>query len=138
MTTTRTHARPSFEVVQVLIKRGDIIALRKLLAEGLDPNLRHKFGSTILMVAAGYGRTDVVRLLLAKGARVNDVDSHGNSSLALAALGGHCATVAALLGAGASVRVSPHGVSLLRFADWGGGASKTRRHFDILRSAGAS
>lgn len=133
-----TEGSWTFEQVQALVKRGDIISVRRLLDAGLDPNLKHRFGATILMVAAGYGRTSLVELLLARGARLNDVDKHGCNALADAALEGHVKTIATLLEHGASVKVSPHGVSLLTYASWGSGKLKTNKHFSILRAAGAS
>ena len=133
-----TEGQATFERAQVIIKRGDIIAMRKLLDAGLDPNSRHRFGSTLLMVAAGYGQTRIAELLIARGAIVNMIDKFGSSALADATLEGHCATIRALLEHGATVKVSPHGVSLLTYALWGRGELKTCRHLGILRSAGAT
>ncbi|MFL6195534.1 MAG: hypothetical protein ACJ75H_15265 [Thermoanaerobaculia bacterium] len=72
------------------------------------------------------------------GRGVLAINDFGASALAYAALRGECRTIQVLLDAGASLDVRPHGVSLLEFAGRGDGDFKTRRHFELLRAAGAS
>lgn len=89
------------------------------------------------MLAASAGHTAIVDYLLSAGASVHAVNKFGASPLAYATLSGECRVIQSLLQAGASIHVKPHGVSLLEFAERGGGRFKTRRHFDLLRDAGA-
>lgn len=118
-----------------LIKSGDVIAIRKLIAFGTDVNLRNRFGSTLLSVAAHHGRTDIAGLLLSAGANVHAVSDHGCSALADAALKGHCRTMQLLLDAGAATGVRPYGMSLLAYAGIGG--CQGGRHIELLLEAGA-
>ena len=90
------------------------------------------------MLAAGSGHTAIVDYLLSAGASVGAVNNFGASPLAYATLSGECNVIQSLLSAGAPFDVKPHGVTLLEFAKRGGGRHKTRRHFDLLRDAGAS
>lgn len=55
--------------------RGDVAAVRRLLAEGADVNARTRYGATALFFAADKARLDVVSLLLEKGADPNVKDS---------------------------------------------------------------
>jgi ankyrin repeat protein len=128
----------TFEQFHRLIKKGDLIAVRELIASGVGADLRNRSGWTPLMLAANEGHTPIVSLLLAEGADVQAVNDFGASALAYAALRGECRTIQALLDAGASVDVRPHGVSLLEFARWGDGDFETQRHFELLRAAGAA
>ena len=131
-------ADKTFEQLHRLIKKGDLIAVRDLLASGVDANLRTRSGWTPLMLAANHGQTAIVSFLLSAGADVQATDECGASALAYAALRGECRTIQVLLDAGASLDVRPYGVSLLAFARSGDGSLKTQRHFELLRSAGAT
>jgi len=119
------------------IKKGDLLAVRKLIASDTSLNATNKFGWSPLMYAACEGNTPIIRTLIAAGANVNSVNNFGVSPLAYAALQGHWRAVELLLNAGARVNVKPHGVSLLQFAEAGGGSFVTAKHFEILRKAGA-
>jgi ankyrin repeat protein len=90
------------------------------------------------MLAAGSGNTSIVDYLLSAGASVGAINNFGASPIAYATLSGECSVIESLLRAGAPIDVKPHGVTLLEFAERGGGRHKTRRHFDLLREAGAS
>lgn len=90
------------------------------------------------MLAASKGHTPIVRFLLSAGADVQATNDFGASALAYAGLRGECRTIQVLLDAGASVDVRPHGVSLLEFSGSGDGRFKTQRHFELLRTAGAT
>ena len=92
------------------VHKNQIASVAALLDAGADPNERATGGSTALLMAAGYGATDIVRLLLAHGADPRIKDHSGRSPLAMAASGvgdidkftlGHCqaATVKVLLDA---------------------------------------
>jgi len=120
------------------IKRGDIFRLRKLLESGANADVQYLYGWRPLMMAAGTGNTAIIKLLLGRGAQVNAVNAFGCSPLAYAALEGRIRAIRCLLAAGASVEVRPHGVSLLQFAQAGGGRFRTQRHFVLLVEAGAT
>jgi uncharacterized protein len=122
-----------------LIKKCDIPGVRALIATGADVNARSRFGWTPLMLAAHAGWTPIVECLMANGADPSATSdhNHGYSALALAAIAGHVRTMQKLLDAGASVNVSPLGRSLIEFAQMGIGNSKTCRHVELLRGAGA-
>jgi ankyrin repeat protein len=119
------------------IKKGDLLAIRKLAGAGADVNATNRFGWSPLMYAACEGSTPIMRTLIAAGANVNAVNNFGVSPLAYAALEGHWRAVELLLNAGARVNVRPHGVSLLQFAEGGAGRFVTTKHFEILKKAGA-
>jgi ankyrin repeat protein len=78
-----------FNKVHRLTKKGDIIAIRSLLDEGLDPNLTNRFGWTLLMLAALHGRTDVADLLVSRGADPTKINKFGDSPDSLANLKRH-------------------------------------------------
>ena len=56
-------------------------AITALLDVGADPNRADPRGSTPLMMAAGYGSTDIVQLLLRRGADLRLRDSGGATAL---------------------------------------------------------
>jgi uncharacterized protein len=78
-----------FNKAHRLTKKGDIIAIRSLLDEGLDPNLTNRHGWTFLMLAALHGRTDVADLLVSRGADPTKVNKFGDSPASLAKLKKH-------------------------------------------------
>lgn len=53
------------------INNNDYIIIKKLLENGMDPNLQSARGRTALMYAAGEGRIDIIKLLIEYGADVN-------------------------------------------------------------------
>lgn len=132
-----TSGEHEFEEFFDAIKKGDVLAVRRLIESGSKINAGNKFGWTPLMVAAGRGNTPIIEMLLAAGGDVNSVNDHGVSPLACAALDGHWRAIEVLLKNGASVDVRPHGVSLLQFAGWNSGSCDTHRHIEILEKAGA-
>jgi ankyrin repeat protein len=126
-----------FNLFQNLIKKGDLVAIRKLVESGADINIQNHNGWTPLMDAAMRGRVSIIEYLLSKGADVKPVNTTDASALAYAALSGECRSIQILLDAGAPLDVRPHGVSLLEFVGWGKGRFRTQRHFKLLQSAGA-
>ena len=94
------------------IKRGRIVQVKEYLEKGGTPNLsyvlRHGFtNSSLLMVAANFGRPSFINLFLDYGADIDFVDVIGRSALVIAAINGHRNCVELLLERGASVRVRP-------------------------------
>jgi ankyrin repeat protein len=78
-----------FNKVHRLIKKGDIVAIRSLLDDGLNPNQTNRFGWTLLMLAALQGRTDIADLLIAKGADPSKLNKFGDSADSLALVKGY-------------------------------------------------
>jgi hypothetical protein len=63
------------------IMKNDAQAVRKLLAEGADPNQGQFFGQTPLVLAINNSNVPVVRELLQRGADVKATDQHGSTTL---------------------------------------------------------
>jgi len=85
-----------FDEVCRRIKRGYISELAERLDSGLDPNLKNRFGWTLLMMAAMEGRRDVIDLLISRGADFRAVNQFGNTAESLAHHGGHKGAAARL------------------------------------------
>jgi uncharacterized protein len=79
----------AFNEVHRRIKKGDLLGLRHSLERGLDPNLRNRFGWSLLMLAALHGRSDAVELLLARGADRHFQNQFGDTAHSLAFSKGH-------------------------------------------------
>lgn len=62
----------------------DAAAVKELLADGKNPNVRQSDGVTPLMVAAGNGDGEIASLLLARGADPNLKAPGGNSAMSIA------------------------------------------------------
>jgi len=86
------------------ITRADTVAVKRILADGVDPNARHpQVGSTPLTVAAILGHTRIVGQLLDGGAEVNGRNSDGGTALHAAAFLGRAEAAELLLARGAEV-----------------------------------
>lgn len=72
-----------------------------LLKRGVDVNARNEQGETALIIAAWYGRDELVEILLKKGADPNVKTRKGLSALKVASANGHAGIVKKLLGCGA-------------------------------------
>ena len=81
---------------------GDVAAMKQALASGADPNTKDpESDSTLLVVAASMGHTEVVALLLEHGADINMKGRGGGTALHAAAFLGRAKTVKLLLDKGA-------------------------------------
>ena len=80
-------------------RRGDGDAVRTLLAEGADVDVRYGDGTRALHWAVHLDAGDVVTLLIAAGADVNADDDHGVTALSLASLNASVDLVRILLAA---------------------------------------
>ncbi len=95
----------------------DALAVRALLAEGVDVNTPRADGATALLWAAHWDDLDTVDLLLRAGADVQAADDHGVTPLARAAENASTAMVEKLLTAGAGANaVQTSGLTLLMTA----------------------
>src|SRR5437899_20656 len=107
----------SVDSLRHAIKRGDTLHIAHFLESGGDANLRAKFGTTLLMLAAQAGHSPIIDLLLQAGADINAVSDHSYSAVSLAALAGHIRLVEHLLDRGAHVprdAARMHLIGLLR------------------------
>ncbi len=82
-------------------QRGDLTALRRLLAESPALDARDAGGRTALMLAVLHGHQEAVNALLAAGADPNAADANGTTPLQAALAGGHSAIAVALEQSGA-------------------------------------
>ena len=68
-----------------IISSNNILGLRTLLEDGLDPNITGFYNNeTALMYATTYGHIDIIRLLLEYNADPNLTDDEGETALAMA------------------------------------------------------
>ena len=87
-------------------RRADAVAVRALLADGVDANTRYGDGTTALHWATHRDAADLVTQLVAAGADVNIGDDHGVTALSLACVNGSVTIVQTLLAAGADVNAA--------------------------------
>ena len=102
---------------------GNIKAVEKALADGMDVNARHpESGDLLLPGVALMGHTNIVTLMLKKGADINGQNRDGVTALITAAFLGRAETVEVLLKHGADPNIrnndgsAPMDVAKL---DWG-------------------
>jgi len=106
---------------------GDIEAVRRLLAEGVDANVVDELGRTGLINAAWRGHTDIVELLAGAGVDVDATDDDGRTGLMWSAINGHPVTLKRLLAFDAYVdAVDGRGMTPLMRAAWNGHADAVR------------
>jgi ankyrin repeat protein len=82
--------------------KGELDAIKDLLAKGTDVNARDERGGTALMQAAVANKTDVVKFLLESGADIDAQTDGGNTALIAAAGKGNREILQILLDAGAN------------------------------------
>jgi hypothetical protein len=101
-----------FDALHRLIKKSDIISLRRELDLGMNPNLSNRFCWTLLMLVALEGKLSIGELLVSRGAEVNATNDFGETALSVAAHRGHTRFIRFLLANGASTNCHPHGSGL--------------------------
>eukprot|EP00245_Coleochaete_scutata_P012323 TRINITY_DN475_c0_g2_i1.p1 TRINITY_DN475_c0_g2~~TRINITY_DN475_c0_g2_i1.p1 ORF type:complete len:396 (+),score=116.29 TRINITY_DN475_c0_g2_i1:113-1189(+) len=89
--------------LQSVASRGDVEALKALIAQGADKDEQDIEGRTALHFACGYGEVKCSEALLEAGAAVDAVDKKNNTALHYAAGYGRQECVEILLKSGASV-----------------------------------
>lgn len=95
--------------------------IRKLLADGADPNFEDASGVTPLINAAARGNNRSIRLLLDAGARIDEDGDNGCSALTWAARNGWDKTTEILLDRGATIDHRDKGeLTPLMRAAWNG------------------
>jgi ankyrin repeat protein len=73
------------EQLQDAARKGDAVAVKKLLDEGVDVNTKFRYNATALFYACDHGHVDVVKVLLDKGADMSVKDTfYGFTPLMLA------------------------------------------------------
>ena len=102
-----TDASRSGDDMCSAVRRGDINALKGLLAKGVDTNTGDsEFGVSPLSWAALLGETDIAELLIHNGADVNGRNRDGGTALHGAAFLGHADTAELLVRKGADVNAT--------------------------------
>lgn len=109
-------------------KLGDVVALKRAIASGVDLNQADSQGWTPLFHAAHVGTTEAVELLINAGADVNKGSETGFTALFSAVLAGHVDAVRVLLNAGAVV-APVQGIELRGYAI----QQSSSRHEAILK-----
>lgn len=85
-------------------RKGHIDAVRLLIENGADVNVRAKNGNTGLCEASFMGHLDIVKLLIENGADANVIDDYGNTVLQDGVCSGNVEIVKLLLENGADVK----------------------------------
>ena len=89
--------------------KGDIKAVKALLAAGANVNAKTKGGWTPLQMAAWEGHTKIVKMLIEAGAKVNAKGTEDWTALHYAVGGRHMEAVKVLIEAGANVNARLQG-----------------------------
>lgn len=91
------------------VRQGDVDAVDRLLAAGVDVDSRDRYGQTALMLAARLGHASVVERLIAAGADLNRTAKYRLSALMLAVINGHESVARKLVAAGADTSLTGSG-----------------------------
>lgn len=96
---------------------GDKAAIKALLKEGIDVNVRDWDDLTALVPAASAGHLDICKFLVGEGIDVNAADKDGITALMEASIMGHGKVVEYLIEAGATVdQTAESGITALWLA----------------------
>ncbi len=100
------HEEPRMPRLMDAAYRGDLAAVKALVAQGIDVNERNAYGATALMMAAGgtpvtsqtyEGSTEVLAYLIDHGADVNVIAGNDTTALRYAIMHHNIASVRLLL-----------------------------------------
>ena len=80
---------------------GKVNAISQHIAAGTDLNAKDQYGSTPLMIAATFGKTDIALALIKADAKLNITSNDGSTALHTATFFGRKEIVQALLNKGA-------------------------------------
>lgn len=84
-------------------RKGDVAAVKAVLAQGAEVNAKTRYGASALSFAADRGYVEVMKVLIENGADVNMKDTFYNAPvITWAAYNGHTAAVKLLLANGAN------------------------------------
>ncbi len=95
---------PSVDLHMAALK-GDIETIRQHIKAGSDLNEKDQFGSTPLIIASTFGKTEVAIALIGAGADLNLRNTDGSTALITAAFFCHTKIVKALLDKGADKNI---------------------------------
>ncbi|WP_291490181.1 ankyrin repeat domain-containing protein, partial [Desulfurella sp.] len=84
------------------VSNSNATLVKKILAQGINPNVKDKNGSTPLMYAAYYGNLEICKILIAHGADVNARSVVGGTALGAAKESGNQSVYNFLLQHGAT------------------------------------
>jgi len=105
VTSNNSDAVPEVSIHMAALQ-GDIVAIRQHIAAGTDLNMTEpSAGSSPIITASLFGKTDVVQALIAGGADVNFRNQEGSTALHTAAFFCHPEIVSELLDNGADVNI---------------------------------
>lgn len=83
---------------------GDLQAVRKMIQQGCDVNMRDEFGRSPIFTASQFGHVSIVELLIEKGANTFARDDDGWTVLHVAASSGYKDVTETLIKHGSSKR----------------------------------
>ena len=86
-----------FQTIFDTCRAGNVDALKHLLQQGTDINIRNSENETPLHVVAAWDQCEIIEELISQGADVNVRDKYGNTSLHTASLIGSCNAIKILL-----------------------------------------
>lgn len=107
-----THEEPRMSPLMDAAYRGDLAAVKRLVAQGINVNEKNAYGATALMMAAGGtpitsqtydGSTEVLAYLIDHGAEVNVLGGNDTTALRFAVMHHNTDSVKLLLDHGADV-----------------------------------
>lgn len=102
---TSKAPKPPKRSIQEAAFMGDLSLMQAHIAAGTDLNQKDEFGSTPLIIATTFGKTDLAKLLIEAGVDLNATGADGGTALHGAAF--YCRTeiVKALLAKGADTSI---------------------------------